>query len=99
MSQGIWTQVSHHWLTTLFSKSYLVGHHALAAAFDNVILFTAQRYAAIQIVPFAFGDQTLFTYLFPLAALLMLVVCARDWHTGLRDRLLWSCAAFALAAS
>ena len=39
----------------------------------------------------------LLKYLFPLAALLTLLVCARDWRSCLRDRLLWPCAAFALA--
>ena len=172
MSQGVWTQVSHHWFTTLFSMvaawaalanvehaqrwlrwpliagaaagmaamvtphrgalvmlaavtaflnlrrhraelivyvlgcalvpagllAYVVGHHALAAAFDDVIRFTAERYASIQSVPFGFGGQNPpLKYLFPLAALLTLLVCARDWRTCLRDRLLWPCAAFGLA--
>ena len=131
MSQGIWTQVNHHWFTTLFSMvaawaalanvehaqrwlrwpliagvaagtaamvtphrgalamlaaltaflnlrrhraqliayvlgcalapagllAYVVGHHALAAAFDDVIRFTAERYAPIQSVPFGSGGQ------------------------------------------
>ena len=78
--------------------AYLAGHHALAAAFDDVIRFTAERYAPIQSVPFGFGGQNPpLKYLFPLAALLTLLVCARDWRTCLRDRLLWPCAAFALA--
>ena len=172
MSQGIWTQVSHHWFTTLFSMvaawaalanvehaqrwlrwpliagvaagtaamvtphrgalamlaaltaflnlrrhraqliayvlgcalapagllAYVVGHHALAAAFDDVIRFTAERYAPIQSVPFGYEGQNLpLQYLFQLAALLTLLVCARDWRTCLRDHLLWPCAAFALA--
>ena len=172
MSQGVWTQVSHHWFTTLFSMvaawaalvnvehaqrylrwpliagaaagmaamvtphrgalamlaavtaflnlrrhraeliayvlgcalvpagllAYLAGHHALAAAFDDVIRWTAAHYAPVNIVPFGFGGQNPpLKYLFPLAALLMLLVCARDWRTCLRDRLLWQCAAFALA--
>jgi hypothetical protein len=132
MSQGIWTQVSHHWFTTLFSMvaawaalvsvepaqrylrwpltagaaagmaamvtphrgalvmlaavpaflnlrrhraelitymlgcalvpigllAYVVWHDALAAAFDDVILFTAVRYAPIQSVP-ALGSSAL----------------------------------------
>src|SRR5262249_51933064 len=50
-----------------------------------------------QSVPFGFGGEKLpLTYLFPLVALLTLLVCARDWRACLRDRLLWSCAAFAL---
>ena len=174
MSQGIWTwtQVSHHWFTTLFSMvaawaalanvehaqrwlrwpliagvvagmaamvtphrgalvmlaamtaflnlrrhraelivyvlgcalapvgllAYVVRHHALAAAFDDVIRFPAERYAPIQSVPFGFDGQFFPSSTFStLAALLTLLVCARDWRSRLRDRLLWSCAAFALA--
>ena len=164
MSQGPWTQVSHHWFTTLFSMvagwaalanvnyaqrglqwplvagaaagmaamvtphrgalailaavpaflnlrrhraelisyvlacslvpagllAYLIGHHTLAAAFDDVIRFTAGRYTNIQSVPFGFGSQNRpLKYLFPLAALLTLLVYTRDWRTCLRDRLLW----------
>jgi hypothetical protein len=172
MSQGFWTQVSHHWFTTLFSMvtawaaltnvahaqrwlrwpliagtaagmavmvtphrgalamlaavtaflnlrrhraeliayvvgctlvpagllAYVVGHQALAAAFDDVVRFTTERYAAIQGVPFGFGlPFHPLKYLFPLAALLTLLVCARDWRSCLGDRVLWPCAAFALA--
>jgi len=171
MSQGPWTQVSHHWFTTLFSMvaawavlvkvehaqrrlcwpliagaaagaatmvtphrgalvmlaaltvlfdlrrhrpqmiayvlgcvlapaavlAYLVEHQALAAAFDAVIRFTALRYGSINNVPFGFGHQTLLTYLFPLVAVLTLLVCTSDWRSCIRDRLLWSCVAFALA--
>ena len=167
MSQGLWTQVSHHWLTTLFSImaawaafvsieqarrglrwplmagvaagmaamitptcgalamlaamaafvgvqrhkrlelsvfvlgglvipvcliGYLLWRHVFAAAFDDVILFTARRYAPIQVLPF--GDRAnaqnypLMT-LFPIAAVLLFLVCARDWRTCLSDRLLW----------
>ncbi|HEV1994855.1 MAG TPA: hypothetical protein VGR03_11020 [Candidatus Acidoferrum sp.] len=174
MSQGRWTQVSHHWFTTLFSMVgvwatlasfehsprwlrwpliagaaagtaamvtptrgalamlaattaflnlrrdrteliayvlggamvpaglliYLVSNQALAAAFDDVIRFTAARYSSIQGVPFgSFSDaQNLpLKYLFPLAALVTLLVCVREWRTCLRDRLLRSCIAFGLA--
>jgi len=78
--------------------AYVVWHQALAAAFDDVVLHTVTRYASIQIVPFGFeGVQPALTYLFPLAALLTLLVCSLDWRNCLRDRLLWSCAAFGLA--
>jgi hypothetical protein len=175
MSQGAWTQVSHHWLTTLLSMmaawavltkiehaqrwlrwpliagaavgmaamvnphrgalaalaavtaflnlrrhpaqliayglgcalapagvlAYLIGQHALAAAFDDVIRFPIEHYTAINSVPFAFGlphplDYP-FKYLFTLAALLAFLVCVFDWRACLRDRLLWPCAAFGLA--
>ena len=175
MSQGLWTQVSHHWLTTLFSImaawaafisieqarrglrwplmagvaagmaamitptcgalamlaamaafvgvkrhkrvdlsvfvlgglvipvcliGYLLWRHVFAAAFDDVILFTARRYAPIQVLPF--GDRAnaqnypLMT-LFPIAAVLLFLVWARDWRTCLSDRLLWLAAALGLA--
>jgi hypothetical protein len=174
MSQGRWTQVSHHWFTTLFSMVsvwaalgsfehsprrlrwpliagaaagtaamltptrgalamlaaitaflnlrrdrtqliayllggavvpaglliYVVSNQTLAAAFDDVIRFTAARYASIQGVPFgSFSDaQNLpLKYLFPLAALVTLLVGVREWRTCLRDRLLRSCIAFGLA--
>jgi hypothetical protein len=171
MSQGILTQVSHHWFTTLFSMvaawaalaniehtqrwlrwpliagvaagtsatvtphrgalvmiaamtaflkrqqwaglvtyvlgcglapavllAYVAGHHALVEAFDDVIRFTAGRYAAIQSVPFGFGGPDLpLKYLFPFAALLTLLVCASDWRTCLRDLRLWQCTAFGIA--
>jgi hypothetical protein len=78
--------------------AYVAWHNALAVAFDDVILFTATRYAPIQGVPFGFGGQNHpLTYLFPLAALLTLCVCARDWRACIRDRLLLTCAAFGLA--
>jgi len=80
--------------------AYLVANHSLAAAFDDVIRFTATRYAAIQYVPFgSFGSAQNFPliYLFPLAAVLTLLVCARDWRAALRDRPLQLCAAFGLA--
>ena len=175
MSQGLWTQVSHHWLTTLFSVTaawaafvsieqasrglrwplmagvaagmaamitptcgalgmlaamvafvgaerrkrvelsvfvlgglvipacligYLVWRHVFAAAFDDVILFTARRYAPIQVLPF--GDRANaqnypLMMLFPIAGVLLFLVCARDWRTCLSDRLLWLAAALALA--
>src|SRR5262249_42580681 len=80
--------------------AYVVSHHALAAAFDDVIRLTAERYASNQSVPFGFDPKAQnlpLKYLFPLAALLTLLVCARDWHIYLRDRLLRPCAAFGLA--
>jgi hypothetical protein len=175
MSQGAWTQVSHHWFTTLLSMvaawaalpgagkpqqlpwqplfaglaagaatmvtptrgalamlaaavgflgscrqrtslivfalggalipicllAYVIAQGALAAAFDDVIVFASTRYASIQSVPFGYfaNDQNWpLKYLFPLVALLTFVVCIRDWRTTLRDPLLRTCAAFSLAA-
>src|SRR5580658_3404779 len=174
MSQGMWTQVSHHWFTTLFSMAavwaglvnigqargssrwpmiagvmagaaamvtptrgalavlatltaflnarnrrtelliyvlgcgvvpvaliaYVAGENSFGAAFDDVIRFTGARYAAIQSVPFgswANQQNFLLKALFPLAALLTLFVCVRDWRGALRDRLLTCCGAAGLA--
>jgi hypothetical protein len=173
MSQGPWTQVSHHWFTTLFSMvaasaalanveharrglwlpliagvaagmaamvtphrgvlvmlaaataflnlrrrqgglliyaigcaiapsgvlAYLAGHQALAAAFHDVIWFTANRYSDINSVPFGFGahQSPQLAYLFPLVTLLTLLVCIRSWRTCLRDHLFWLCTALSIA--
>jgi hypothetical protein len=174
MSQGFWTQISHHWFTTLFSMvaawaalasiekpqrwqwqplvagitagaaamvtptrgalamlaaatsfvgsrhqraklivyalgsalipicilAYVIAQGALAAAFDDVIVFSATRYASIQSVPFGYfvNDQSRpLKYLFPLVALLTLVICIRDWRTALHDRSFRTCVAFGLA--
>jgi hypothetical protein len=174
MSQGLWTQISHHWFTTLLSMvaawaaltsvekpqrwrwqplvagvavgaaamvtptrgalamlaaaasfvdsrrqrtsliafalgsalipicllAYVIGQGALAAAFDDVIVHTATRYASVQSVPFGYfmNDQNRpLKYLFPLVALLTLVICARDWRTVLHDRSFRTCVAFGLA--
>ena len=175
MSQGLWTQVSHHWLTTLFSITaawaafvsieranrglrwplmagvaagmaamitptcgalgmlaavaafvgverrkrlelsvfvlgglgipvclvgYLIWRHVFAAAFDDVILFTARRYAPIQVLPFgdhANAQNYPLMMLFPIAGVLLFLICARDWRACLGDRLLWLSAALGLA--
>jgi hypothetical protein len=172
MSQGIWTYVSHHWFTTLFSMVaawialasvkkpqlrqcgplvagvaagaaamvtptlgalamlaaitgfvgsrrqlsayvlgsalipicllvYVIGQGALAAAFDDVIVFTATRYWRIQSVPFgtfvAGENLRPLKYLFPLVALLTLITCVRDWRRSLHDPLFRVCVAFGLA--
>jgi hypothetical protein len=79
---------------------YVIGHGALAAAFDDVILFTAKRYASVAIVPFGYftDDQNRpLKYVFPLVALLTLITCARNWRTSFRDPLFRSCVAFGLA--
>jgi len=56
------------------------------------------RYVPVQGVPFGSGVGNPFlVFLFPLAALLTFLVCVWDWRTWLRDRVLFPCAAFALA--
>jgi hypothetical protein len=80
--------------------AYLMGQGALAAAFDDVILFPATRYASVAIVPFGHlaDDQNWpLKYLFPVVALLTLLTCVRDSQTCLHDRVFRSCAAFAVA--
>jgi hypothetical protein len=174
MSQGVWTQLSHHWITTMFSMAgiwaalvyarepdrrsrwpliagaaagtasmvtptcgalamlaaltvffplrrhraaliayvlagavvpvslllYLVWHHALIAAFDDVIVWTATRYAPVQVLPyghFAGGLNAPLIYVFPLVALLALAVYVRDRHANSRDLVRVPCVAFCLA--
>jgi len=174
LSQGVWTQINHHWFTTLLSMvaawaalssvekpqrrqwqpliagvaagaaamvtssrgalamlagatsfvgsrrqrpkliayvlgsalipicllGYVIAQGTLAAAFDYVIVFTATRYVPIASVPFGYfmNDQNWpLKYLFPVVALLTLVVCIRDWRTSLHDRVFRTCVAFGLA--
>src|SRR5262249_36904985 len=68
--------------------AYVIGQGALAAAFDDVIVWSATRYASIQSVPFGYfvNDQNWpLKYLFPLVALLTFIVCVRDRLRTLRD--------------
>ena len=80
--------------------TFLVDQRTLVAAFDDIVLFAVTRYSSIQYVPFG-NDASIFDlpllYVFPLAALLTLLVSARDWRKCLRDRQLWLCAAYAFA--
>jgi hypothetical protein len=80
---------------------YVIWSHAFMAAFNDVILFPALRYVSIQIVPFgAFTDAHNYPllFLFPVGALLTVLVCAWNWPTCLQDHRLRLCAAFAIAA-
>jgi Dolichyl-phosphate-mannose-protein mannosyltransferase len=77
--------------------AYVVGQHALSAAFDDVIRFPAERYWRDQSVPFgwdAVGQNRPLKYLFPLAGVLAMVAVARDPRGCLRDRVFRRCAAF-----
>jgi Dolichyl-phosphate-mannose-protein mannosyltransferase len=173
MSQGVWTQVSHHYFTTFFSMVtawaalstieeersklrwpliagaaagaavvtiqtcgglvmlaaataffyprrrtielvvyalgcvlapvglliYLISHHALGAAFDDVIVFAAARYASIQMVPFGrFADAQNFPllFLFPVAGLLTALICVRK-RACFHDPRFRLCTAFGVA--
>ena len=60
---------------------YLIWRHVFAAAFDDVILFTARRYAPIQVLPFGITRTTQnypLMMLFPIAGVLLFLICARD---------------------
>jgi len=87
-------------LIPLFLLTYLIAQGALGAAFDDVILFTAQRYASIQSVPFGFvadNQNRPLVYLFPIVALLTLITCSQDWRACFKDRLFRLCIAFSIA--
>jgi hypothetical protein len=80
--------------------AFLIEQHALVAAFDDVVVYAATQYASIQYVPFG-SYASIFDwplkFVFPITALLLLLVIARNWRAGLHDRQLWLCTAFALA--
>jgi hypothetical protein len=87
-------------LVPLGIVSYLVMTGAVLPAFDDVIRFTATRYAPIQSVPFGAGwtpQNHPLLYLFPAAALLLALVYALGWRISRGDRQLQLCAAFACA--
>jgi hypothetical protein len=87
-------------LIPLCVLAYLIEQGALAAAFDDVILFPTTRYASVAIVPFGHlaDDQNWpLKYLFPVVALLTIIICVRDPQTCLHDRVFRSCVAFGLA--
>ncbi len=80
--------------------AYVVEQQALGAAFEEVIRYPAEHYTSVNIVPYGFGTslQTYpLKYVFPLAGLLTLAACVRDWRGCLGDRLLWLCAALGVA--
>lgn len=174
MTQGFWTQLSHHWLTTLFSMivvwsalsnldqpiprlsepliaglaagwaamtvetsgalvmlagaaafagsrrpkaqltafvaasavapaallGYLVAEHTVRAAFADVVVFAATHYASIQWVPFGYWPNIQnfpLIFIFPVAALVVLLCVVRSWPGCLRDHRFGVCIAFALA--
>jgi hypothetical protein len=77
--------------------AYLITQHSIVAAFDDVIVFAVEHYSAIQSVPFGFsGWQTPLTYVFPLAALLMLLAFSSEGNR-LTDRVFWQSITFGLA--
>lgn len=72
---------------------------ALADAFESVILFTIQRYSAIQHRPYGFG-MDLQTYpavlLYPACVLALVVLAWHRWRAVLGDKPLLACIAFGL---
>ena len=79
---------------------YVIWLGALRAAFDDVIVFDATRYAGVQAVPFAWDvrQQNLpLACLFPFVAPLTLLTLIWDWRAALHDRMFQSCSAFAIA--
>ena len=79
---------------------YLLKQHTLVAAFDDVIRYTARHYTSVNVVPFGFNTIRLnhvLKYIFQVAGLLALLVCAYNRRAAARDRRLQLCIAFALA--
>jgi hypothetical protein len=79
--------------------AYLLEQHTLVTAFYDVLL-TAAGYTSYSTAPwgsFAANYDRPLVYIFGLAALLTLFVCAYDWRAALRDPRLRLCGAFALA--
>ncbi len=78
----------------------LLSQSGLVAAFADSIAFTGAHYASIQGVPFGFGIniQTYpIVFLFPISALLAVIVCIVERHNILQDHKIFVCIAFALA--
>src|SRR5260370_19791019 len=76
--------------------TYLIGQHAFVAAFDDIRV-AVTGYNSVNSVPFGYLATIPLKYIFPLAALLTLFVCAYDWRACLRDGRLRLCSAFGLA--
>jgi len=77
--------------------AYLAWQGALTEAFEDVILFPTKHYISAASVPFGVQANLPLKWLFPLVGLLTLLTCARGWPTCLQDRVLQTCAAFAVA--
>jgi hypothetical protein len=80
--------------------AYLLYHNALAAAFDDIFLFAVKRYGYVQSLPFGYlasSQNYPLKYLFPVAGLLAVITCARDWQAHFHDGLFRSCVAFGFA--
>lgn len=79
---------------------YLLAAGAFAAAFNDVIRFTAAHYASVQWVPIGSGaDLQNFPlwYVFPLSAVLLVLLGLTGFQHYVRDRRFQTCLAFSLA--
>jgi hypothetical protein len=77
--------------------AYVTAHGALTAAFEDVIMFTAGRYARIAGAPYGFFGDFHLRWIFPFAATITVLTCVRDWRNCLQDRAFQTCVAFGLA--
>jgi hypothetical protein len=80
--------------------AFLAEQRTLVAAFNDVIAFAISRYASIQYVPYGHSVSILdwpLPYVFPLAAVLLVLVIACNRTARPHDQRLQLCAAFALA--
>ena len=75
---------------------YLIETRDLIPAFRDVILFPATQYTSIQGVPFGWwadAQNWPLKYLYPIAAVLAVLLSVYDRHVWRRDRVLLSCVA------
>lgn len=78
--------------------AYVLSEGSAVAAFTDVILWPATQYSSIQSVPFASGSwSSPFKYFHAINLILFLSVCILNWPLCLRDRVLQTSAALALA--
>jgi len=80
--------------------AFLATQHSLAAAYEDVFHFALTQYSAIQFVPFGQGASLFdrpIEFVFPLSAVLALLIIVRGGRACLNDRPFRLCATFALA--
>jgi hypothetical protein len=80
---------------------YLLAHGTLIDAYQDVIVFPAERYLAVNHIRYASPEgiraNIMLAGLFPLAALLTIATLVATWRTCHRDRKFYVCIAFGLA--
>jgi hypothetical protein len=78
--------------------AYVIGHDALMAAVNDVILFTTTRYTSVNgNVPYGLRAAFHLRWIFPFAAAITVLTCVRDGRNCLQDRVFRSCIGFGLA--